>query len=26
MRLAYLARNRGDMKRALEYVDDARKN
>jgi hypothetical protein len=26
MRLAFLARNRGDMKRALEYLEDAKKN
>lgn len=26
MRLAYLARNRGDMKRAFEYIEDAKKN
>ena len=26
LRLAYLARNRGDLKRALEYIEDGRKN
>jgi len=26
MRLGYLARNRGDMKRALEYIEEAKKN
>lgn len=26
MRLAYLARNRGDFKRALEYIEEAKKN
>ena len=26
MRLAYLAKARGDMRRALEYVEDAKKN
>lgn len=26
LRLAYLARNRGDYKRALEYIEDAKKN
>jgi hypothetical protein len=26
MRLAYLARKRGDIRRALEYIEDAKKN
>jgi hypothetical protein len=26
LRLAYLARNRGDFKRALEYIEEGKKN